>query len=284
MADVAAPAGPPPTPAVPRGSRLRPYRAVLASRLRSQTAYRTSFVVDLLGTGVIGLVELAEVWVIFSNVEALGGLTFTAVLVVFGLAEVTFSIADLLVGHLDRLPTYLRAGTLDVLHLRPQPLLLQLATSDIGLRRVARVVLGVGILAVALAVNDIAWSPVTVLALGVAVVSGSAIYAAMFVWAGGAQFFLINAAETTNAFTYGGRYAGSQPASVWPGGIRVVFAFLFPVAFTGYLPALVVLGLPGPDWLPAWLGWFAPVAALWMWAFALLTWRLGVRHYHGGGG
>lgn len=274
----------PVTPAETRPGRLRPYRAVLGSRVRAQASYRASFALDLIGTGLVTLVELAEVWVLFHNVDALGGLTFSAVLLVFGLAELTFATADLLVGHLDQLPVYLRTGTLDTFHLRPQPLLLQLATSDIGLRRLARVALGAAAVVVALGVNDIAWSATTVLALAVAIPSGIAIYTALFVWAGGAQFFLINASETTNAFTYGGRYAGSQPASVWPGGIRAVFVFLFPVAFTGYLPALTILGLPSPDWLPEGLGWYAPLAALWMWVFALLTWRFGVRHYQGGGG
>ena len=45
-----------------------------------------------------------------------------------------------------------------------------------------------------------------------------------------------------------------------------------------------LLGLPGPEWMPPWLGWLAPVAALWTWTMALLAWRLGVRHYRGGGG
>ncbi len=57
---------------------------------------------------------------------------------VFGLADLAFSLADLAFGHCDNLPTYLRAGTLDVFYLRPQPLLLQLITSDISLRRLAR--------------------------------------------------------------------------------------------------------------------------------------------------
>ncbi|ANY07293.1 ABC transporter permease [Pseudonocardia sp. HH130630-07] len=263
---------------------LAPYRAVLASRVRAQTAYRVSFATDLAGTGLVSLVELAEIWVLFHNVPALGRLTFPAVLLVFGLAELTFATADLLVGHLDNLPTYLREGTLDVFHLRPQPLLAQLATSDIALRRLTRILFGAGAVVAALVVNDVELDARAVAVLLVAVPSGIAIYTAMFVWAGGAQFFLVHAAETTNAFTYGGRYAGSQPASVWPGPARVVFGFLFPVAFTGYLPALLLLGLPGPDWLPTWLGWCAPVAALWMWMFALGTWRLGVRHYQGAGG
>ena len=44
------------------------------------------------------------------------------------------------------------------------------------------------------------------------------------------------------------------------------------------------LWLPGPELFPTWLAWFTPLAALWIWGVALLSWRIGVRHYQGGGG
>lgn len=263
---------------------LAPYRAVLAARMRAQRSYRMNFRLDLLSSLVVGFVELAEVWVLFHSVHAIGGFTFAQVLLVFGLADLAFSLADLVFGHCDNLPTYLRAGTLEVFYLRPQPLLLQLITSDISLRRLARAAVGLACLAIGLAVNHIDWSPGKALLLAVAFLSGLAIFSAMFVWAAGLQFFLVNGAEATNAFVYGGRYAATQPAAVWSRPLKVIFGFLFPMAFTAYLPALALLDLPGPDWLPAWLGWCSPLAAIWAWAMALLFWRVGVRHYQGAGG
>jgi ABC-2 type transport system permease protein len=263
---------------------LAPYRAVLGSRLRAQRSYRSSFALDLASSLLVGLIELAEVWVVFRAVDTLGGLDLAGVLLVFGLADVTFSLADLVFGHCDNLPTYLRAGTLEVFYLRPQPLLLQLITSDISLRRLARAAVGLVALVAGLWINDVAWSPTAVALLALALVSGLATFAAMFVWAGGAQFYLVDGAEATNAFVYGGRYAASQPAAVWGRPLKLVFGFFFPMAFTAYLPALTLLGRPGPEWMPAWLGWCAPLAAVWAWALALLTWRAGVRHYQGGGG
>lgn len=263
---------------------LTPYRTVLASRIRAQRTYRANFRIDLASSLLIGLIELAEVWVLFHNVHTLGGFTFAQILLVFGLADLAFSLADLAFGHCDRLPTYIRQGTLDVFYLRPQPLLLQLICSDISLRRLARASVGVTSLVVALVVNDITWSAQNVLLVVISLLSGVAIFAAMFVWAAGAQFFLINGAEMTNAFVYGGRYAATQPAAVWNGPLKALFGFFFPMAFTGYLPALQILGLPGPEWLPSWLAWCTPLAAVWSWGMALLFWRVGVRHYQGGGG
>lgn len=261
-----------------------PYRSVLASRLRAQRAYRASFVTETIASLLVGVVELGEVWVLFHSVKSLGGLDFSAILLVFGLANATFSIAEIGVGHLDSLPTYLRAGTLDVFYLRPQPLLAQLVTTDIQLRRIARASVGLICAGIALGVNDIQWTVGTICMLVISLLGGVAVYAAIFVTAAGLQFFLINGPETTNAFVYGGSYASSQPAAVWPGPIKIIFGFLFPVAFCAYLPALQILRLPGPTMLPSWLAWLLPVAAVWAALLAMTAWRIGVRHYQGGGG
>jgi ABC-2 type transport system permease protein len=263
---------------------LAPYRAVLGARIRAQRSYRTSFALDLAGSVLVGLVELAEVWVVFHAVTRLGGLDFAAVLLVFGVADVSYSLADLAFGHCDELPRYLRAGTLDVFYLRPQPLLLQLITSDLSLRRLARAGVGAVALAAGLTTNDVTLSVRNVALLALALLSGLATFAGMFVWAAGAQFFLIEGAEATNAFVYGGRYAATQPASVWQRPVKALFGFLFPMAFTAYLPVVTLLDLPTGGWLPTWVGWCAPLAAAWTWGLALLTWRAGVRHYQGGGG
>jgi ABC-2 type transport system permease protein len=263
---------------------LAPYRAVLASRVRAQTAYRVSFTSDLAGALLVGLVELAETWVIFSQVDVLGGLDLGGILLVFGLANICFSVADLLVGHLDRLPTYIREGTLEVFYLRPQPLLAQLMTSEISLRRLTRIGVGAAALVVGLLANEVPDPGRAAGVIALALVFGTLIFCALFVSAAGLQFWLVNGAEFTNAFTYGGSFAATQPASVFGTGLKITFGFVIPAAFVGYLPTLVVLGLPGPALLPAWLAWCLPLAAAWSCLLAGLLWRAGVRHYQGAGG
>jgi ABC-2 type transport system permease protein len=261
-----------------------PYRAVIGSRIRAQRSYRASFALDLFGSLLVGLAEFGEVWVIFHNVRVLGGLDFNAILLLFGLSNLAFSLADLLVGHVDNLPTFVRMGTIDAFYLRPQPLLAQLVTCELSLRRLARIGVALVALSAGLTQNDIAWGPSVVAMLLIAVICGTAIFAGLFVCAASLQFFLINGSELTNSFTYGGSYAASQPASIFPTPLKMVFGYLVPVAFTAYLPTLVILRLPGPPGLPAWLAWLTPLAALWVWLVALRLWRWGTRHYQGGGG
>ena len=266
------------------GDWSTPYRAVIGSRIRAQRSYLTSFALDLFGSLLIGLAEFGEVWVIFHNVRVLGGLDFNAILLLFGLSNLAFSMADLLVGHVDNLPTFVRMGTIDAFYLRPQPVLAQLMTSELSLRRLARIGVGLVALTAGLTQNDIVWGPQVVAMLALAVVCGTAIFAGLFVCAASLQFFLINGSELTNSFTYGGSYAASQPASIFPTPLKMIFGYLVPVAFTAYLPTLVILRLPGPPGLPSWLAWLTPLAALWVWFLALTLWRWGTRHYQGGGG
>ena len=264
--------------------RTRPYRAVLASRMRSQRSYRLNFSIDLLSSLVVGFVELAEVWLLFHNAPVIGGLTFHQVLLVFGIGDLAWSIASMVFGHVDNLADYVRRGTLDVFYLRPQPLLLQLVTSDISLRRLTRAVVGLGAIVIGLRLNEIQWSPTHVGLLALTLAMAVVTYAGTYVWAAGVQFFVLSGAELTNSVVYGGRYAATQVAAVWSTPLKVLFGYVFPMAMTAYVPTLLLLGLPGPPLLPTWLGWCTPLFATWMWLFGMGMWRSGVRHYQGGGG
>ncbi len=263
---------------------LHAYRTILEARVRAQASYRVSFVTDILGTIAVGLTELAEVYVIFHNVTVLGGLTFAQALVVFALANISYSLSDMFVGHLDTLPAFIRAGTVDAFYLRPLSLLGQLVTSDISLRRFGRLAVALSVTVVAWRLNDIPVTPRTLVVFIAAVLAGTAIVAGLFLAASALQFFLVEGSEFTNAFTYGGSYASQQSALVFPNPVCILFTFVVPAAFVAYLPTVVLLDLPGGPLLPAWLGWLTPLVAVLAWVVGLLLWRAGTRHYQGAGG
>ena len=122
------------------------------------------------------------------------------------------------------------------------------------------------------------------LLLVIAIVCGTAIFAGLFVCAASLQFFLVNGAELTNSFTYGGSYA-SVPARVrLPDAAEA--RLRLPRArrrSPPTCPTLAILDLPGPPLLPAWLVWCTPLAAAWVWVAALALWRWGTGTTKGGG-
>ncbi|MFW6598076.1 ABC transporter permease [Propionibacteriaceae bacterium Y2011] len=264
--------------------RFAVWRTIVLARIRSQLAYRSSFWLNASNSFLLGGLEFIEIYVLLSVSPVFGGLTLAQATFVFALSTVGFAGADLVFGQMDSLPTFIRSGQLESFLTKPLPLLPQLLSSSFQLRRAARMVFGVLALVVSVTQLDVVWTPVTVALTVVTPVFGMMIFASLFVLAGGCQFWLVNGAEFTNAFVYGGSYASRLPGGVLLAPIRVFFTFVVPTTITAYLPALLILGLDGPPGLPSWLAWFAPLFAAWSWLLALLVWRAGVRKYTGAGG
>lgn len=260
------------------------YRAVLGSRLRAQLEYPVSFGFDLAQSMLTFVVGLLEVLVVYHNVPVLADLDFDAALLVYGLSATGFGLANAVAGQLDTIPTYIRNGTLETMLVRPQPVLAQILTSDVTLRRIGSGVIGLVTLGVALARNDVRPTPAHVALLVVTPLAAGLLYSALFLAAGAVQFWLVDAAEVTSAFVYGGNYAAQFSAGVFPAPLRLFVVAVVPVSFAGYLPAAAVLGLPGQPGAPGWLGWTAPAVALVAWLVATRLWARGLRHYSGAGG
>jgi len=257
--------------------------ALVRSRVAAQASYRSSFALDIAAQALIGLVEFAEVYVVFSQVDMLGGFSFAEVTLIFGLATTAFGLADLVVGHIDRLPFYVRTGQLDAFLLRPLSALGQLVTSDFSLRRLGRVAVSLVLLTVALVVVDIDWTPARFVLLLVTPVTGAVIFSAVFIATSAVGFWLVEATEFANAFTYGGNYLSSFPFTVFGSVVRRTFTFVIPIAFVAYLPALALLGRDDPMGLPGWASWIGVPVALLSCCVAGLVWRAGLRHYTGAG-
>jgi ABC-2 type transport system permease protein len=206
------------------------------------------------------------------------------VVLVFALASTGFALADLFVGQSDAVIQHVRTGTFDVVLLRPLSVLGQLAAADLQLRRLGRVVVSLLLLAAVLTRLDVSWTPARVVMLLVAPVAGTVVFGALFVAAGAMSFWLVEGTEVGSALTYGSAYLAQWPIGVLAPVLARFFTFVVPAAFTGYLPALAILGRSDPTGLPDWLPWTSPLAALLAATLAGLLWRSGIRHYVGAGG
>jgi len=259
------------------------YRALLGAQARSQTAYRTSFVVDLLGNVGATVFDVLTVLVLFGVTRRLGGFTLTEAMVVVGLSAASFATADLLVGNIERIPRYVRTGLLDAVLIRPLGALPQLLLMDLPLRKVSRALFGLAVLVVAVHRAGIDWTPARVALVIVAPIAGVLFFASIFVATATLSFFWIDSGALANAVTYGGRDFTSYPITVYGGWFRALFAYGLGFAFVSYHPALALLGRADPLGLPGWVGWTAPGVALLAVAAAAAAWRFGIRHYRSTG-
>ncbi|PWU55333.1 ABC transporter permease [Micromonospora sp. S4605] len=259
------------------------YRALLGAQARSQTAYRTSFVVDLVGNVGSTVFDVVTVLVVFGVTRELGGFTLRETMVIVGISTSAFALADLLVGNIERLPRYVRTGLFDAVLLRPLGTLPQLLLMDLPLRKVSRAVFGLAVLVVAVGSAGIQWTGARVLLVVLAPLAAVVFFGAVFVATATVSFFWVDSGELANSVTYGGRDFTAYPITVYDGWFRALFAYGLGFAFVGYHPALALLGRADPLGLPAWVGWAAPGVALLAAAIAAAAWRFGVRHYRSTG-
>ncbi|EPH39236.1 ABC transporter permease [Streptomyces aurantiacus] len=262
---------------------LRAYRMISAMWIRSTMAYRASFAMTALGNFAATALDFAAILLMFSQVDALGGYRLPEVAFLYGAAATAFGLADLAIGSMDRLGRRVRDGTLDTLLVRPAPVLAQVAADRFALRRLGRVTQGALILGYALVALDLTWTPLKVLLIPLMLVSGAAIFMAVFVAGGAFQFLAQDASEVQNAFTYGGNTLLQYPPSVFGKDLVRGATFLVPIAFVNWLPGLYVLGRPYPLGLPSWAAFTPPLVAVACCALAGLAWRAGLRSYRSTG-
>jgi ABC-2 type transport system permease protein len=261
----------------------RAYYQVTRAQIRAQAQYRLSFAFDLLGTTLMVTLDLLAVLVLFRVTRSLAGFGLAPAFLIASLASLGFALADLVAGNVDRLRFTIRTGQLDAVLVRPLGVLPQLIAGDFAPRRIGRIAQGIAVLAVALRLAHVTWSPGHVAMLVLAPLSGAVFFSAWFVAGATVAFWWIESGEFANGFTYGGRDFTAYPMTVYSGLFRRMFGYGLGFAFVAYYPGLVLLDRPDPLGGPAWLGWTAPLVAGLAAALAGVIWRVGIRHYRSTG-
>ncbi|MFD7444597.1 ABC transporter permease [Streptomyces sp. NPDC059909] len=262
---------------------LRAYGLIAMMWMRSTMTYRASFAITAFGNFAGTAADFVVILLMFAHTEALGGYTLPEIALLYGVSGTAFGLTDLLMGSMDKLGRRVRDGTLDTLLVRPVPVLAQVAADRFALRRLGRITQGLFVLGYALFALDIAWTPLRVAMVPMSVLSGAAIFAALFVAGAAFQFVAQDAAEVQNSFTYGGNTLLQYPPTIFAKDLVRGVTFVVPLAFVNWLPVLYVLGRPYPLDLPRWAAFASPLVAAVCCGLAGLAWRVGLRSYRSTG-
>jgi viologen exporter family transport system permease protein len=260
------------------------WRRLVGAQVRSQLQYRTSFALDVGGAFLISFIDFLAVLVLFHNVRQLGVWSVREVALLYALSSISFALTDLAIGHFDQFPQKIRDGNFDILLVRPRSTLFQVIGSDFQLRRLGKAIQGALVLVYALSALDLHWSVGRVVMLVVMVPSAIVIFSSIWVVGGCLAFWTTDGGEFTNAFTYGGNFLAQYPVDIFSAWLRRFLAYVVPLAFVSYFPALYLLDKPDPLGLPHVLRFVSPLVALVAAVVAGCVWRFAVRHYRSAGG
>jgi ABC-2 type transport system permease protein len=261
------------------------YSKLLGIQFRSQLQYRTSFTLELFGTGLVTLLEYASLALVFNQFGTLKGWTLGQVAFLYGLAELSFGIMDMIFSGFDpsNFGIFVRQGRFDQLLLRPTNITLQILGSEFTLRRVGKIVVGILIFISALSLTSIQWSATKIVLLIMILISQILFFGGLFVIGATITFWTVESIEAMNIFTYGGTYMISHPMHIYPISLRKFFTYIIPAIFISYYPALYILDLKDPFNYPNWVSFLAPIVGLGMLIIAIVFWRIGIRYYQSTG-
>lgn len=256
---------------------LEVYGALVRASVRAQMRYKLSALFSGFGYFVVFWSEFAAIWILFGHFGSLGGWSLAEVAVCYGIAHLSYSLAELLIRGFEFLAYLTRSGEYDRLLLRPVSTVIQLAGHEFALHRFGRVVQALIVLVAGVAGLG---RPIGIgggLHLVWAVAGGVALFSALYVFQGSVGMKTLQNIEAFNILTNGGPEMAQFPMSIYPRGLRLVFTFLIPLAAVVYYPALTVLAHPDPA--PPWVGWVSPLGGWLLLAVAFGVFRLVERSY-----
>ncbi len=247
--------------------------------------YRITFVFEVLGTIVITLTEFAALALVLLKFEVIGGWTIGEVAFLYGTINVSFGIMDMFFSGFDpqNFGRHVRMGTFDQLLLRPVNITLQVLGLEFQVRRIGRIMIGVGIFIFAFQTTSILWSSEKILVLIFAIIGQIAYFGGLFIFGATLTFWTIESIEVVNILTYGGSELIGYPMNIYPEILRKFFTFILPAIFLNYYPALFILGRPDPLNFPPFAHWLAPLAGALILFLALRFWRFGITKYQSTG-
>ena len=241
-----------------------------------ELAYRVNFFVQLfqsflgLGTALAGLA------VVFSHTDTLGGWRPDELVALVGVYLLVGGAINLVIQpSMERLIESVREGTLDFTLTKPEDAQLLVSVQAVQIWKLIDVVLGAGVLIVALVRLGDAVGAGQAAAFAVALLAGGAIVYSFWLILATCSFWFVRVENILVIFQ--SMYeAGRWPVSLYPGWLRFALTFLVPVAFATTVPAEALAGRLTGQTL---LGAVALAAALLV--ASRLFWRVGIRYYSG---
>ena len=241
-----------------------------------ELAYRVNFLIQLFQSILDLFTALGGLAVVFAYTDRLGGWRPDELVALVGVYFLVGGMIRLVIQpSMERLIESVRQGTLDFTLVKPEDAQLLVSIQQVQIWKLIDVVLGVGVLSVALARlgETVGWGQAA--AFGVALLAGGAIVYSFWLILATTSFWFVKVENILVIFQ--SMYeAGRWPVSLYPGWLRFALTFLVPVAFATTVPAEALAGRLTGQTLP---GAVALAAA--MLIASRLFWRVGIRMYSG---
>ncbi len=224
------------------GFHIRIYAAYALQNLKVKLAYPWDFFVNLIGTLAYGMLNITFLWVLLQKVPDIAGWTFPQLIFLYGMGEFCFGLFAIFFFHMvTRLSEYyIVDGHLDRLLVRPISPLMQLMMENLDMFDAVILLKGGALIGWAWWQMDLPFTLATVGALLLAFLIGTAVYLGIFLLLASVSFWMPDRGGMLMPL-FSLSDVSRYPITVYPLGIRLLFSYVVPFAFTAFYPAVWVL-------------------------------------------
>lgn len=244
--------------------------------LQNELQYRANFFVQCL-TSLLELgAGLAEISIIYSHTNSLGGWSSVELRALLGVYFMVGGVIQMLIRpSMQRLMEDVRLGTLDFALTKPADAQALVSARQFEIWKFADILMGLTLLIHALWNMDRTISAGQIGLFAAMLTCGLAVVYSFWLMLATCTFWFVKMDNIL--FIFQGMYdAGRWPLSIYPGWLRGLLTLVVPVAFAVTVPAEALVGR-----LSSTMMWASVALALGMLIASRVFWRIGVRHYSG---
>jgi ABC-2 type transport system permease protein len=242
----------------------------------NELAYRVNFIVQVFQSLLTLGMALGGLAIVFNQTETLAGWQPAELVGLIGVYTLIGGLINLIIRpSMQQFMEDIRMGTLDFTILKPEDSQFLVSVRQFEVWKILDVLLGIGVLVVALLQLGAQFGLWQALAFGLTLLAGGIIVYSFWLILATCSFWFI---KTENILViFQAMYqAGRWPVTIYPIWLRTILTFLVPVAFAVTVPAQALTGRLNGQTL---LG--AVLLALFFWLAARWFWRFGIRYYSG---
>lgn len=255
---------------------LRLLRLFITSSAQREMAYSANFAISILNSLINLTLGVVSIYVLFGQVQSMGGWDFRSVMVLTGVYLVVSALRGLFLDpsmeELAGMEGEIWSGRFDFTLLRPVNTLFFVSLRVWRILALFDLLLGIGVVVLAAKQPGPPVTPANLLAFFVALAAGvTALYAVMLAftalvfWSPGLLFTWVLDSILQLA---------RVPADLFPGWIRWVLLWIVPVGVITTIPARALTS--DVPWMALLGGWGLAGVLL---VIAMFQFRLGLRHY-----
>lgn len=242
----------------------------------NELAYRANFIVQVFQSFLTLGMALGGLAIVFNQTETLAGWQPAELVGLVGVYTLIGGLINLVIRpSMQQFMEDIRLGTLDFTILKPEDAQFLVSVRQFEVWKILDVVLGIGVLVVALIQLGAQFGLWQALAFGLTLLAGGIIVYSFWLILATCSFWFIRT-ENILVIFQAMYQAGRWPVTIYPSWLRTTLTFLVPIALAVTVPAQALTGrLDGQTLLGTLL------LAMLFWLAARWFWRFGIRYYSG---